>query len=144
MKKFAVIAALPLMAGFLMAQSQQTQSTTTTTTTKTNNWSGSLVDQGCYTTHVQQKDSNSDGNGSSQTVSDKITTECPVTTETTSFGMVTPDGKFVRFDDAGNTRIVEMVKNNKDWNDYIVNHKPVRVRVVGTANGDVVVIKEIR
>ncbi len=144
MRKFAVIAAIPLMAGFLMAQSQQSESTTTTTT-KTSTWDGQLVDQGCYTTHVQQKDSNSDGNGgSTETVTNKYVTECPVTTSSTSFGMVTSDGKFVRFDDAGNTRIVEMVKSNKDWNDYMTNKKPVKVRVVGTANGDVVVIKQIR
>jgi hypothetical protein len=141
MRKFAVVAAVPLLAGFLMAQ----QSETTTTTTKTTTWNGSLIDQNCYTTHVQQKDSNSDGNGAStETVTNKYITECPVTTTTTSFGMITPAGKFVRFDDAGNTRIVEMVKSNKDWNDYIVNHKPVKVRVVGTENGDVVVIKQIR
>jgi hypothetical protein len=144
MRKFAVIAAIPLMAGFLMAQSQQSESTTTTTT-KTSTWDGQLVDQGCYTTHTQQKDSNSDGNGgSTETVTNKYVTECPVTTSSTSFGMVTSDGKFVRFDDAGNTRIVEMVKSNKDWNDYMTNKKPVKVRVVGTANGDVVVIKQIR
>jgi hypothetical protein len=57
--------------------------------------------------------------------------------------MITPDGKYVRFDDAGNTRIEELVKSNKDWNDYLVKHKPVKVRVVGTENGDVVVIKQI-
>ena len=132
------------MAGFLMAQSQQSE-TTTTTTTKTNTWNGALVDQGCYTTHVQQKDTNSDGNGGSTvTTTNKYTTECPVTTSTTSFGMVTPDGKYVRFDDAGNTQIVEMLKSNKDWNDDITNHKPVKVRVIGTANGDVVIVKQIR
>jgi hypothetical protein len=142
MRKFAVVAAIPLLAGFLMAQ--QSETTTTTTTTKTNSWNGSLVDQNCYTTHFQQKDNNTDANGANtQTVTNKYTTECPVTTTTTSFGMVTPDGKYVRFDDAGNTRIVEMVKSNHDWNDYIVKHKPVKVRVVGTENGDVVVIKQI-
>jgi hypothetical protein len=141
MKKFAAVAAIPLLAGFLFAQSQQTE--TTTTTTKSSTWDGALVDQGCYTTHFQKKDSNSDGNTTTQTETNKYTTECPVTTETTSFGMVTSDGKFVRFDDAGNTRIVEMVKSNKDWNNYITGHKPVKVKVVGTANGDVVVIKQI-
>jgi hypothetical protein len=141
MRKFAVVAAIPLLAGFMMAQ----QSETTTTTTKTNTWNGDLVDQGCYTTHVQQKNSNSDGNGNStETTTNKYTTECPVTSSTTSFGMVTPDGKYVRFDDAGNTRIVEMVKSNKDWSDYVVHHKPVKVRVVGTEDGGVVVIKTIR
>ena len=122
MRKFAVVAAMPLLAGFLMAQQSET---TTTTTSRT--WNGDLIDQNCYTTHVQQKNFNSDGNGgSTETTTNKYTTECPVTTSTTSFGMMTPDGKFVRFDDAGNTRIVEMVKSNKDWNDFIVHHKPVK------------------
>jgi hypothetical protein len=140
MKKFAAIAAIPLLAGCLMAQSQ---TETTTTTTKTNTWDGSLVDQGCYTTHVQQKDSSAEGNTSTQTETNKYVTECPVTTTSTSFGMITSDGKFVRFDDAGNTRIVEMVKSNKDWNNYITGKKPVKVRVIGSENGGTVVIKEI-
>jgi hypothetical protein len=145
MKKFAAIAAIPLLAGFLAAAQSQQQESTTTTTTKSTTWNGDLVDQGCYTTHVQQRNSNNDGNGNStETVTNKISTECPVTAQTTSFGLVTADGKYVHFDDAGNTRIVEMVKSNHDWNDYIVKHKPVRVRVIGTPNGDVVVLKEIR
>ncbi|HEX3877670.1 MAG TPA: hypothetical protein VHW24_11830 [Bryobacteraceae bacterium] len=145
MKKFAVIAAVPLFAGLVMAQSQQTAATTTTTSAQTSNFDGALVDQGCYTTHVQQKNSNTDVKGAtSQTVSDRYTTECPVTAETSSFGMVTPEGKFVRFDDAGNTQIVQMVKSNKDWNDSITNKKPVKVHVIGTENGGVIVIKEIR
>ena len=61
-----------------------------------------------------------------------------------SFGVLTPEGRFVRFDDAGNTRVVEMLKSNKDWRNYMEAHKPVSVRVVGTPNGDVVVVKEIR
>lgn len=67
-----------------------------------------------------------------------------MTTTTTSFGLMTPEGKYVRFDEAGNTRIVEMVKSNKGWTTYVTEHKPIKVRVVGTRNGDVVLIKEIQ
>jgi len=71
-------------------------------------------------------------------------TECPVTTTSTSFGLLTSDGKYVHFDGASNTRIAEMLKTNKEWTAFIGEHKPVMVRVVGSRNGDVVVIKEIR
>jgi hypothetical protein len=56
----------------------------------------------------------------------------------------TPEGKYVRFDDPSNTRIVEVVKGNKTWSRTINEHKPLRVRVVGTPNGDVVVMESIR
>jgi len=52
--------------------------------------------------------------------------------------------KFVRFDNTGNTRVIELMRSNKDWHEYMENKKPVSVHVVGTANGDVVVVKEIK
>ena len=58
--------------------------------------------------------------------------------------LMTSDGKFLRFDDPGNTKVVEMMKTNRDWSKSINDHQPVRVRVVGTPNGDVVVVQEIR
>lgn len=145
MTKFAIFAAIPLLAGYALAQdAQRTETTTTQTETKTTNWNGSLVDQGCYTQRVHKTENNSDGSGSTQTESTKVTTDCPVTAQTTSFGLVTSDGRYVRFDDEGNQRIVEMMKTNKDWDSNIQNKKPVEVRVVGTANGDILVIKQIR
>ena len=57
---------------------------------------------------------------------------------------MTPEGRFVRFDDASNARVVEMVKSNKQWNEDVVSKKPVHVRVVAMPNGDVMVIKEIK
>ena len=55
----------------------------------------------------------------------------------------TPVGKYVRFDEPSNTRVIEVVKSKK-WDKSINEKKPVRVRVVGSANGDVVVIKTIQ
>jgi len=70
--------------------------------------------------------------------------DCPVTTTTTTFALQTPEGKYVRFDDPSNSRIVEVVKGNKVWTKSIDEHKPFKVRVIGTPNGDVVVVDSIR
>jgi len=131
--------------GCLGAQTTESRSETRTTTTSSAvDLDGTLVDQGCYSTHTQKKESNSNGAATTTTTTSTVTTDCPVTTTSKSFGVVTSDGKFVRFDNTGNTRVIEMMKSKKDWHDYMENKKPVSVHVVGTANGDVVVVKEIR
>jgi len=141
--KFATVAVLTIFVGCLSAQTDPAETKTTTTTT-TVNLDGTLVDQGCYTTQTQQKETSADPTSSKTTVTTKVVTECPATTSTTSFGLLTPDGKMVRFDDASNTRVVEMMKSNKAWGDDIKGHKPVKVRVVAMPNGDLMVIKEIK
>jgi len=70
--------------------------------------------------------------------------DCPVTQTTSSFGMVTPDGRYIRFDQGSNTRITEIVKTNKSWSKHLEDRTPINVRVVGSRNGDVVVIESIR
>jgi hypothetical protein len=133
MKKLAVLAITPLFAGFLAAQSSETTTTTTTI-------NGTLIDAGCRTTQVESKESSP----TSTTTTTRTITECPVTETTTTFGLVTPEGKYVRLDDAGNARVVEMVKGNKHWHTYITEKKPIKVHVVGSQNGDVVVVKTIQ
>jgi hypothetical protein len=142
MKKFAAVALVPLFAGFLCAQTDQTTTTTTTT------WNGTLIDAGCRTTHTQTKDtstSNPDENTTRTRTTTTTTekTECPVTTTTTSFGLMTPEGKYIQFDQPSNTRIVEVVKGNKKWAKYMTDRQPIQVRVVGRPSGDVVVLESI-
>jgi len=137
MKKFAAVAMVPFFAGFLFAQADQTRTDSSSTT-----WNGTLVDEGCRTTHSKETTSNADKTETKTTTT--VTTECPVTTTTTNFGLMTPEGKYVHFDQAGNTRIAEMMKNNKEWGSSVTDRKPITVRVIGTANGDIVVIKEIQ
>jgi hypothetical protein len=67
-----------------------------------------------------------------------------VTTTTTTFALQTPEGQYVRFDEPSNTKIIEVVKSNDKWSKFISDRKPFKVRVVGTANGDVVVLESIR
>ena len=128
------ITLVPLFAGFLFAQ-ESTRTETTTTT-----WNGTLVDQGCRTTQTKETTSNE---AKTETKTTTVT-ECPVVTTTTSFGLMTPEGKYVYFDNASNERIVQMIKNNKKWTTYVTERKPIKTRVVGTLNGDVVVIREIQ
>src|SRR5215831_10867343 len=143
MKKFAAVALVPLFAGFLCAQTEQTTTTTTTT------YNGTLVDAGCRTTHTQTKDtsvSNPDENTTRTrtTTTNTEKTECPVTATTTSFGLLTPERKYVAFDQPSNTRIVEVVKGNKKWVRYMNEHQPIQVHVVGKPSGKVVVMETIR
>jgi hypothetical protein len=144
--KIATVAVVPLFAGYLCAQTEQSQRTTTTTTTT---MSGTLVDAGCHTTHTEshessttKPDENTTKTETRHSTSDR--TDCPITTSTTAFGIMTPDGQFVRFDEPSNTRVVEIIKNNKRWSDAMSRHEPVKVRVVGTRNGNVVVVDRIQ
>ena len=145
MKKFASLALIPLFAGFLWAQDTKTETTTTTKTT----YNGTLMDAGCLNKQTEHKETTTTTtpDQTSTTTRTETTNEvadCPVTTTTTTFALQTPDGKFVRFDDPSNTRIVEVVKGNKVWSKSINDRKPIRVRVVGTPNGEVVVMDSIR
>src|SRR5690242_18638531 len=138
--KLLTIAALSCFIGCLGAQTSQTE----TTTTRGVDMNGTLVDQNCVTTHTKQTDTNSSGNTTTTTETNRYVTECPVTTSTTSFGMVTPEGKLMRFDDASNTRVIEVAKSNKAWRKYMEGKKPVRVHVIAEPNGDTLIVKEIR
>ena len=137
MKRRAVLFAVPLFAGYLCAQTEQSTDTVTT-------MNGTLIDAGCRTTHMEHKESSTNENTTTRTQTTRDTTDCPVNTSTTTFGLLTSDGKFVRFDDAGNARVVEMMKTNKDWGTYMTSHKPIKVHVSGPHKGDVIVVREIR
>jgi hypothetical protein len=153
MKKLTAIAAVPLFAGFLMAQDaapQRETQTETTTTTKSTTWNGTLVDASCRATGTAHRESTETSQPDEKTTKTTKTTtdttnyECPVTTSTTSFGLMTPDGKYIRFDDPSNTKVIEVVKNNKKWSKNLESREPVKVRVVGNQKGDMVVVESIQ
>jgi hypothetical protein len=125
MKSLAV-AILPLFASALWAQ--QTRTTTTEKTT----WNGILVDAACQTTHTTRTETTP---AKTETTRTEVT-ECPVTASTTSFGILTSDGRFIRFDNPSNTKVVEIVRSNSALGKS-------RVSVVGTANGDVAIVETL-
>src|SRR5215813_14045516 len=148
MRKIASLALMPLFAGFLLAQSNnqatQSESQSTTTTTKTTTYMGTLVDAGCRTKVTENKETTTDANGAkTRTVTTNEVKDCPVTPTTTAFGIQTPEGKFIRFDDPSNTKVIEIVKTNQTWNKSIIERAPVKVRVIGAPNGDTLVVESI-
>ena len=144
MKRFVLLATIPLFAGFLYAQTSQTTETQTTTTSATD-WDGTLVDAGCMTNHTESRETTTNTEGSTTSTKTETTrVNCPVTRTTTDFGLMTADGRFIRFDQPSSTKVVEIVKHNKAWNDEIGKRHPVKVHVIGTKNGDTVVVEKIR
>jgi len=146
------MAVIPLFAVFLCGQqTQASQNETRSTTTTTTTVNGTLVDAGCYTTQTQHKETTSttpqDENRTSTTTRTETTkkvVECPVTVTTTTFGLLSPEGRYVRFDEPSNTRIVEIVKGNKVWTREITDRAPIRVQVKGKHHGDMIVMESIR
>jgi len=144
MKKFASMAVIPLFAGFLWAQETKTETTTTKTT-----YSGTLMDASCLSKHTEHKETTTKTSPNETTTTTRTENkteamDCPVTTTTSTFTLHTPEGQYVRFDEPSNTKIVEVVKSNKTWSRLINDRKPLKVRIVGTPNGEVVVMESIR
>lgn len=127
------IATILLFAGFLFAQDQGRIETRTTTTKTT--WNGTLVDAACQSTRTVHTESNPNRSVTTTT----RTVECPVTSTTSTFGLVTTDGQFIRFDNASNMRVVELVRGNQ----AVADRTPLRVSVIGSANGDVAVVESL-
>lgn len=142
--KLAALTLIPFFAIFLFAQDEQISRTEThTSTTTTTTYNGTLVDAGCRSSHTEESHTTTIG-VSSHTETTKINSvDCPVTPATSSFGLITPDGRYIRFDQSSNTRITEIVKNNKSWNKSLRDRTPIRVHVVGSPNGDAVVMESI-
>jgi len=152
MKKLTAIAVAPLFVGFLFAQSEQSaqRETKTETTTTTSTWNGTLVDAGCRTTHTAHRESTESSKvdenttKTTKTTTDSSRTECPVTTTTTTFGIMTSDGKYIPFDDTSSVKVVQALKSNRDWSRSMESQKPVSVRVIGNQKGDVIVVESIK
>jgi len=133
------MAFIPLFAGLIFAQ-DRTETRTTTTT-----WNGTLVDAACQNSRTERTETRRETNGdrTTTTTTRTETFDCPVTTTTTTFGLVTSDGRFLRFDNPSNTRVIQIVKGNQAWTKSMGDRAPIRVRVIGTANGDVAVVESL-
>src|ERR1051326_6506881 len=70
-------------------------------------------------------------------------TNCPVSANSTEFGMKMDDGKTVRFDMVGNQRAQDELKNNKSWNNALSAGKPIHAKVSGVMSGDKLVVSSI-
>lgn len=83
------------------------------------NWSGTLVDVMC-----KGKDLASH------------TRDCALQCAKGGFGLVLPDGKFVKFDESGNARTLKLLKAS-------TKEKDLKAKVTGTLAGDVIKVSAI-
>ena len=64
------------------------------------------------------------------------TRECAVSCAKSGFGLVTGDGKFLKFDEAGNARTLTTLKK-------LARDKDLKAKVSGTLNGDLLKVETI-
>jgi len=64
------------------------------------------------------------------------TRECAVTCSKSGYGLVTADGKFLKFDEAGNARTLASLKK-------LTKEKDLKAKVSGTLNGEVLKVETI-
>ena len=82
-------------------------------------WSGTLVDVSC-------KDKDLAGH----------TKKCAMGCSKSGFGLVLSDGKFVKFDEAGNAKALEALKATE-------KEKDLKAKVTGSMDGDVVQVESV-
>lgn len=64
------------------------------------------------------------------------TRECAVTCAKSGYGLVTADGKFLKFDEAGNAKALATLKK-------LSKEKDLKAKVAGSLNGDVLKVESI-
>jgi hypothetical protein len=64
------------------------------------------------------------------------TPECAVTCAKSGYGMVTAEGKFLKFDESGNARTLAALKK-------AAREKDLKAKVTGTLDGDVLKVQAI-
>ena len=64
------------------------------------------------------------------------TRECAVSCAKSGYGLVTGDGKFLKFDEAGNARTLTTLKK-------LTRDKDLKAKVSGTLNGDLLKVETI-
>jgi len=67
---------------------------------------------------------------------DAHTTKCAIGCAKGGYGIMTADGKFLKFDEAGNTKALALLKDTKKESD-------LKATVVGSADGDTLKVESV-
>lgn len=130
MKKLTMTVVISLFAGHLCVQAQQAQQLDQIhSKPKTTIWKGTLVDSGCPSQTERRNSSstnrdNTTDSSASQSGSDSATT--------TSYALVTEDGKCMPFDLDSNEKVSGLVKIGENWSENTGKNRPTKVEVIGT------------
>jgi hypothetical protein len=137
-----------------MGKSSSSQSTPAEMKTQT--YKGVLVDMSCAGggssasanpspggESANRSDTSAAGSEKKNTADRSAAGSCPVTANSSQFGLKTKDGKTLRFDLVGNQRAQEALKNNKKWNKEMTDGKEVNATVKGAISGDKLIVSAI-
>jgi hypothetical protein len=76
---------------------------------------------------------------------------CPVSVTTTSFGLILPEGKYVKFDEGGDPKAIDALKKSRRGSTAAFNYwrsgKPgpdIRATVSGSLTADTLNVESIR
>lgn len=128
MNKLLMSAVIALVGGCLWAQTQEGK----LPKSKTTSWKGTLVDSGCRSSNSEHQKTTGDSK--------------PYRggTSTTSFGLITADGKCIPFDLDSNEKVAGMLKMRTDWSENKAKIQSTKVEVVGTEEGGEISVDEIQ
>ena len=75
---------------------------------------------------------------------------CPVSMRTSNFGLMMPDGKFVKFDEGGNNKAVDALRKSRKGSKAVFHYwrtgktsSSVKARVTGTLTSDTLNVDSI-
>jgi len=125
---------------------------------KTQGYSGTLLDASCASASSGATASRSEEAASSKAAesgkekqaansaepsANREQTQCAVSANTSKFALKMSDGRTVTFDDVGNQRAQEAIKNKKKWSDAAASGKPIHAKTTGVLTGDQLTVLSI-
>lgn len=112
---------------------------------KTMTYKGTLVDMSCGSSTASAAAPASGEQAASNTANRSAgeAGSCPVSANTTQFGLKTEKGETYRFDLVGNQRAQDEFKNNKHWSSAASANKPLKVKISGVVQGDKLIVSSI-
>ncbi len=133
-----------------------------TTLANVRNWRGTLMDANCAGGTMTSSPAADSGNSEAkEKTADSDSSEakpakphknhrnrvdpqaqaCSVSSSTTAFALKTKDGQVLKFDGVGNNRAAEELKTK--WAQNLNAGKPIRAKVSGMINGDMVTVTSV-
>ena len=123
---------------------------------KTEGYSGTLVDASCASgssasraqetaaANPAEPGKEKPGANSAEPSPGGDQSQCGVSPNTSKFALKMSDGRTVKFDEVGNQRAQEALKNKKKWSEAAGSGKPIHAKTTGVLTGDQLVVLSIR
>ena len=117
---------------------QQSSAPAQTVGSETRNWSGALVDATRTDCGAEAEHGIKPGT-------------CPVSVCTATFGLMLADGKFVKFDEGGNSKAVEALRRSSKASKIVFNYwrtgktaRAIKARVTGSLTSETLNVESVK